>query len=360
VRKRWKILLGLGAAAFVAALTPILYVETQCRAPLPGFAAGAAFRSRLPDAAGRRAEAQTWLTYPEWSIVYSAETYGRYLSAGNPPSGFGHWRQIAGFWSGLCAVNRAAAAEGGSGDYKVMLYTIGLSFSAEMMVKGFYENSIGRLFEWIGGHRSQDDSYNAFVWRSYVAFMHETPWYRFPFGRVLSGEWRTASAGAPVRHWERRFALSLEYGVKALYAGLIGWASGATLGRDEPSLRFVARAEPDAIAAIDPQLRPVARLGDGLVAVEAPRYARFSTLLQRLSATPVEIVEIAGNDDIFVTLLVPASAHGPAGAFTLFEIPLEDRPGWRRLGLSVKVDRLLALLRAARTAGAELEHVYDY
>ena len=57
---------------------------------------------------------------------------------------------------------------------------------------------------------------------------------------------------------------------------------------------------------------------------------------------------------------MPANAHAPAGADTLFEIPLEDRPGWRRLGLSVKVDRLLALLRAARAAGAELEHVYDY
>ena len=360
MKKRWKILLGLAGVTFVAALTPILYVETQCRSPLPGFDAGTPFASRLLGDAGRRPEAQTWLTYPEWSIVYSAETYGRYLSAGNPPSGFGHWRQITGFWSGLCAVNRAAAAEGGSGDYKLMLYTIGLSFSAEMLVKGFYENTIGRLFEWLGGHDSQDDAYNAFVWRTYGGFMHETPWYRFPFGQALSGEWRTSSAGTPVRHWERRFALSLEYGVKSLYAGLIGWASGATLGRDEPTLRFVARAEPAAIAAIDPSLHPVARLGGGLIAVEAPRYARFSDLLQRLSARPIQLTEIAGNDDIFVTLLIPASAHAPAGAGTLFEIPLEDRPGWRRLGLAVKVPRLLPLLRAARAAHAELEHVYDY
>jgi hypothetical protein len=360
VKKRWKLLLGLGGVLLVAAATPIAYVETQCRSPLPGFDAGAPFRSRLPDAAGRRPEAQTWLTYPEWSIVYSAETYGRYLSAGNPPSGFGHWRQITSFWSGLCAVNRASAAEGGAGDYKVMLYTIGLSFSAEMMVKGVYENTIGRLFEWIGGHQSQDDVYNAFVWRTYGHFMHETPWYRFPFGQALSGLWRTSATGAGLRHWERRFALSLEYGVKAGYAGLIGWASGATLGRDEPSLRLVARAEPEAIAAVDPRLRPVARLGDGLVAVEAPRYEQLTMLLQRLSTTPIELIEIAGNDDIFVTLLIPAGAHAPAGAGTLFEIPLEDRPGWRRLGLSVKVARLLPLLRAARAAGGEIEHVYDY
>ena len=158
MRKRWKILLGLGGVLFVAALMPIVYVETQCTAPLPGLDAAGAFRSRLPDQAGRRPEAQTWLTYPEWYIVYSAETYGRYLAAGNPPSGFGHWRQISGFWSGLCAVNRASAASGGAGDAKVMLYTIGLSFSAEMLVKAAYENTFGRLAEWIGGQRSDDDA----------------------------------------------------------------------------------------------------------------------------------------------------------------------------------------------------------
>lgn len=360
MRKRWKILIGLAGGGFVAALVPVVYVETRCTAPLPGLEAGAPFASRLQGPAGRRPEAQTWLTYPEWSIVYSAETYGRYLAAGHRPSGFAHWRQISGFWSGLCAVNRASAAAGGSGDYKVMLYTIGLSFSAEMLVKGLYENTLGRLAEWIGGHRSADDAYNAQVWRHYGAFMHETPWYGFPFGRVLAGLWSTESGGAPVRHWERRIALSLEYGVKAGYAALIGWASGATLGRDERTLRFVARARPAALRAIDPRLRIVGPIDGGLTAVEAPRYAQFTDLLVRLAATPVELIEIAGNDDIFVTLIVPADYRAPAGALILLEIPLDDRPGWRRLGLSVKVPRLLALLRETRGRGGEIEHVYDY
>jgi hypothetical protein len=360
VKKRWKILLGLTGAAFVAALVPIVYVETQCTAPLPGLNAGPAFVSRLPDQAGRRAEAQTWLTYPEWSIVYEAETYARYLEAGGRPSGFAHWRQIRSFWSSLCTVNRAAATAGGSSHYKVLLYTIGISFSAELIVKAAYENTIGRLFEWIGGADSPDDRYNAGVWRTYGAFMHEIPWYRFPFGRALANEWGTSAGGAPVRHWERRFALTLEYGIKALYAKAIGWASGATLGQDERTLRFVAHAEPAAIAAIDPRLRPVQRLPGGFVAVEAPRYAQFSDLLERMARANVQLSEIAGNDDIFVTLILPDRVRPPAGTMTLFEIPLDDRPGWRRAGVTVPVPRLVPLLRATRAAGGSTEHVYDY
>jgi hypothetical protein len=360
MRKRWKILLGLGGAALVAALVPIAYVETSCTAPLPGLDATAVFRSRLAGPEGRRQESRTWLTYPEWYIVYSADSYGRYLAGGGRPSGFAYGRQISGFWSGLCAVNRASAPSGGAGDAKVMLYTIGLSFSAEMIVKAAYENTIGRLFEWLGGHRSADDAYNARIWQRYGAFMHETPWYRFPFGRAFTHLWSTESGGAPLRHWERRVALSLEYGVKAGYAALIGWASGAALGRDELTLRFVARAAPARLAAIDPRLRPVGRLGGGLTAVEAPRYAQFTELLRRLSAERIELVEIAGNDDIFVTLLAPDGYRAPPDMLTVLEAPLDDRPGWRRIGLTLKVPQLPGLIRGSRAGRAEIEHVYDY
>ena len=357
MRKRARILLCLTGTIVLGALAPILYVETRCTAPLAGLDSAAAFRSALPGGEGRRPEPRTWLTYPEWYIVYSADSYGRYLAAGNRPSGYAYARDISGFWSGLCAVNRASAPAGGAGDAKIMLYTIGLSFSAEMIVKGLYENSLGRLFEWIGGWESEDDRYNGAAWQSYGRFMHQIPWYRFPFGQALSGLWRTSAAGSPVRHWERRFALSLEYGVKAAYAALIGWASGAALGRDELTLRLVARGDP---AAVDRRFREVARLQGGLRVVEAPRYVQFTELMLRLSQTPVELAEIAGNDDIMVTLLLPARARPPAGTVTLIETPLADRPGWRRAGLSVKVERLLPLLRATRAAGGEVEHVYDY
>lgn len=360
MRKRWKIPLALLGAAVVAGLVPILYVETRCTAPLPGLDAAGAFHSRLQGPAGRRPEARTWLTYPEWYIVYSADSYARYLGAGGRPSAFPYFRQISGFWSGLCSVNRASAPAGGAGDAKVMLYTIGLSFSAEMLVKAAYENTLGRLAEWTGGHRSADDAYNAQVWQHYGAFMHEVPWYRFPFGRVFSHLWSTEAGGAGLRHWERRLALSLEYGVKAGYAALIGWASGATLGRDELTLRFVARATPAALARIDPRLNAVARLDGGLTAVESPRYAQFTDLIVALSATSVRISEIAGNDDIFVTFLVRGDYRPPEGALVILEQPLDDRPGWRRIGLNVKVPRLLALIRAARAGGGEIEHVYDY
>ena len=357
MKRRWKVLIGTVGALVALAAVPIVYIEAGCR----GDVAAAPTRSPLiSEKAWQREEARTWLTYPEWHIVYSADSFGRFLQK-NPPSGYSYLRDIRGFWSSYCAVNRASATSGGAGgSTRVMLYTIGLSFSAELLVKGFYENTIGRVFEWLGGWDSADDRYATKVQQRYGAFMHETPWYEFPFGRAFSGLWGTSEPRLKVRHWERRLALSAEYGVKAGYASLIGWASGASLGRDERTLRFVAEAKPGQLERIDPRFRSVARSGPDQVVVEAPRYAQFSDLLLKLSQTRVRLDEISGNDDIFLTALVPTNAQPAKGASQIMAMPLADRPGWKRVGLSTKVPALLPLIRTIRSSGGEIEHVYDY
>jgi len=357
VKKRWKIAIGLGAVALAAIVVPVLYIEAGCRAPIPGLEAGQDYRPMLqPDE--RRPEARTWLTYPEWHIVYSADSFGRHLAA-RPPSAYAYWPDISSFWSSYCLLNRATRGSDAAAEAKVMIHTIGISYSVELAVKAAYENTIGRLFEWAGGWPSQGDAYAARVQQRYGAFMHQTPWYRFPFGAALSGLWDIGTEPRPVRNWERRLALSAEYGVKAGYARLIDQATGATLGRDELSLRFVALAAPAALAAVDPRLKPV-RSERGLTVVEAPRYAEFTELLLKLADTRTELVEIAGNDDIFVTLLQPPGVALPTVGTAMLSMPLGDRPGWRRVGVTVKVPQLLDLLRQAQAGGGTIEHVYDY
>jgi hypothetical protein len=357
VKKRWKVAIGLGAVALAGILAPIFYIEGGCRRPLPGLEHVQDHVPLLP-LAEHRPEARTWLTYPEWHIVYSADSFGRHLRD-RPPSSFAYWRDIKGFWKSYCLLNRATLGRDAAGDAKVMIYTIGLSFSAEMAIKSIYENTLGRLFEWIGGWPSVDDRHAAKVQQDYGAFMHQTPWYRFPFGSAFGGLWRTDEDRRPIRHWERRFALSLEYGVKAGYAKVIDKASGATLGRDELSLRLVTTAPPVAVAAVDRRLKPV-RSEFGRTVVEAPRYAEFTELVEKLAASRVGLVEIAGNDDIFVTLLVPPGVKAPGPGLAILSMPLGERPGWRRIGVTVKVPQLLDLVRHARRSGSELEHVYDY
>jgi hypothetical protein len=348
-KRRFRKRYALALLFFALILWPILYIELGCG---PSAQAAAPYRPLLANAADRRPEARTLLTYPEWHIVYSAESLGRHLTD-KPPSGYRYFRDIGSFWSSYCALNRAADP-GDAGDAKVMLYTIGISFSAEMAVKAAWENTVGRLFEWIGGYRSAEDRYAAGVQQRYGAFMHETPWYRFPFGQAFTGLWRTDFGG--VRGVERRVALSLEYGVKTGYAKLIGWASGTALGADAVRMRLVLDATPEEVAAIDPRLKIVSTGAQGTV-VDAPRYAQFTDIAQKIAAAGIAFREIAGNDDIFLTVLAPASKQAGKPLLTM---ALGDRPGWERRGYLVKVPALSATLAALPAEGATLEHIYDY
>jgi hypothetical protein len=357
VKRRWKIVLSASGVLLALALAPIITIETTCRSPIEGLDTGG-YQPLVRDAAWKRSEARTWLTYPEWHIVYSAESFGHYLER-NPPSGYHYLRDVRGFWSSYCAMNQAAAGQVTVGD-RLMLYTIGLSFSAELMIKAAYENTIGRTSEWLGGWHSADDRYATQVQQRYGIFLHEIPWYEFPFGQAFSGLWRTSEPHEKFRHWERRLALSSEYGVKAGYAKLIGWASGASLGRDERTLRFVAVADPKTLTAVDPRLTVVGTLGKGELIVEAPRYAHFTDLLTKLSKSPVELKEISGNDDVLLTLLLPPRAPVPGPGAHLLTIPMDDPPGWQRIALSVKVPDLLPILNHAQLNGERVEHVYDY
>jgi hypothetical protein len=76
---------GIGFAALVvAALIPVVFTETVCNAPVD--AQAEPFKSVL-DPADRREEVNTYLTYPEWSIVHAYEDFaaGR-ARAANPIS----------------------------------------------------------------------------------------------------------------------------------------------------------------------------------------------------------------------------------------------------------------------------------
>jgi hypothetical protein len=358
LKKRWKIAIGLGGLLLATIVVPIAYVETACRGPSPTVRPDEPYERLLTAGPGIRKEARTWLTYPEWHIVYSAESYGRFLDS-RPPSAFPYFRHIGGFWSSYCALNKVTSLSAGTGEAKVMIYTIGISYTIELGLKGLYEKTIGRVFEWTAGSRSAGDAYSASVQKRYGAFMNETPWYEFPFGEALRGAWRTRETSQFVRNGERRAVLSLEYGAKAGYASIIGWASNSTLGPDQRTLRMLLPAGAG-VGAVDPRIRIVGRTRQGLAVAEVPRYAQLTDILGKLAASGIDPLEIAGNDDIFLTVLAPGSARPATGATLLLSMPLDDRPGWSRLGLSTKVVRLGPLLRSVRAGGGEIEHVYDY
>lgn len=346
VRAVWKwtkrISLGL-LLVILCLLAPIGFNEIACRSAVQPNT----YTAILPPE-HHRPEARSLLTYPEWHIVHAYDDYAEVISKRDPHD-YAYLRSIAGFWRSLCALSRAAGAHGGfDGDTKTMIYVIGVSFSLELLAKAAYEETLGRLATWVRGEgQSALDQLSAQQARGYARFLQQTPWYRWDFSGsnldLLKGD------RGSFRDAERSFALRTENRVKAVYADAIA-AAVASVGFDELTLRMVVGGYDLALADVS----YIADLPEGTV-VETPRYRALTHVMVQMADAGVNFVEIAGNDDIMLTVLSDAPDFDRAIA----SLPRQGYGDYRHL-VMLKVTELGARLRAYAAAGVQVEHIHDY
>lgn len=325
-------------------------------------------RARLAAEPGyARDGGQTFLTHPEWYIVYNSEEFAAY-TADHLPTGFPFLASIGQYWAHHIEVRRVMGHRYPfNPGYHVMLVVIGASYSAELMLKGLYETTIGRIAGWTsGGALSDEDRYAQAVAADYGRFVHERPFYEYPFGAKLVGLWREQALFGqhPLRKLERRFLLSIEYGFKTVYGALIRALTRAAYGVQDSRIRFVVAGWSEALAGRHPRVELVRPLGDGLALVATPRFDAFRDVMLALAAdtASAEIREIAGNDEIFFTGLAPVGwQYAGVRGQVEYAVPVPTDPSRERIAVRVSVRQLLPLLRELTANGTvAVDHIYDY
>jgi hypothetical protein len=343
---RWiRRLVLLVVALVISLLSPVAYVEVMCRPQ-----GAVAPYAPLVGADWQRPEGRTLLTYPEWHIVHAYADYAEVTRSGDPHD-FGFFSSIADFWSSTCALAKASGPHGGfPWETKQMVYVIGVSFTAELGLKAAYEESVGRLFAALRGpDPALLDAVSAEQAAEYAVFLQQVPWYKWDFRRDAAE--LDALTHATLRDRERALALGLEYRAKAAYAGVIAAAVSA-VGEDQLRLRAVVDDMPaDALAAL-PDVQVIETRAEGIV-IEAPRYRAFTRLAESIAEAEGSFVEIAGNDDILLTMITDQ----PAAEGAIHSFARQGNPGYRHLVL-IPVADLADTLRGLPEVA--LEHIHDY
>jgi hypothetical protein len=278
-------------------------------------------------------------------------------------SHFNYLGHIFGFWRSFCTINRAVPATESRTEVKTMIYIIGVSYSIEYAIKGLYENTIGRVFEWIRGEkRTPQDDYARAVLQDYAAFLYTIPWYKYPFRDKLNG-FMAISTPTPstARTIERGFALGSEYFIKIGYAALIQKALDASNDDEPRDIMFVVGTLPPEVLAAEPRIKPIRALSPQWQLVQTPRYKDFTEIVLGLLDRGIPLAEIAGNREIMVTVIAPDAAKlDVKDATELFSLELDAKPGFRRAGLKARIDRLVEIAKDLKARGASIEHFYDY
>ena len=309
-------------------LIPLLFVAMTAQAATPPE------HVRPPD--------QTFLTYPEWFLVFSPAEYAAFVRT-EPPSRFpflGHIRQ---FWQGYDAVWKATRGkyEFNAG-YHLMIMVIGTSTTGEYAVRSAYETLVGRMAELTRRHgMTEEDRLGARVAQEYVDFIRIWPWYEFDFTSRLEQLWTDTSFWGPdpIRKFERKYWLTTEYAGKAVYGWMI---KKATKGIYE---------DPKPVTAVQVRNGPLVLL---------PRYEAFMKSATELAKSGATFEEIAGNRGPILVSVLSQDASAQVPYHVLLRQPILTQPGTERLLIEMPVSSLAeALVRFDRKPW-KLEHVYDF
>ena len=318
----------------------------------------------------RRPLEDSYFSYPEWYIVWSYEERAQYLPK-NLPSGFPYFASISQYWRSYCFICGLTQSrhQFNFGDH-LSSFVLGGSFALEYSIRGAYEQTVGRASEWTSSHELvEEDAYAARVAREYADFVYIRPFYEFHFAHALKQLWKETPLWGkhPLRKWERKFILSVDYGLESIYAWILEKASHLTYGAESGETYAWIENAPETIFHEFPRIKvdqeKTKALGRQSFVVSIPRYQEFTDLAVKLAAKDVHFVQIAGNNEIMLTVVAPKewSYDLPSSEGSLlFTEDFLTQPNVKRIALECPVRSLHSVLNHLASGGIKIEHIYDY
>jgi hypothetical protein len=310
---------------------------------------------------------QTFLTFPEWFLVFSPAELADHLKS-NRPSSFPFIGHSGQFWSSYKAVTDETIARKMpfNAGYHLMVMVIGVSTTVEYAIKFAYESTIGRLTEGFTFQKIAEDKFAAQYAQDYVDFIRDLPWYQYDFLKQLRTLWATVpnQEGHSIRKWERRFSLTTELLLKAGYGKLIGLATGSIY--DTPLLvtSVVVTPSDTLIAAKSsafPAIQVLKQFSTNQSLITIPRYEKFTAYAKQLAQANLNFVEIAGNQTIILVSLIGPQNWAPTLTDkVLIEQPILTLKDRKRIVATVKVKDLAQALRTWSAQQVQVEHLFDY
>jgi FAD/FMN-containing dehydrogenase len=308
-----------------------------------------------------RDEAQTFLTVPEWYLVFNPKEYADYLEAENDPSDFPFYASIDEYWT-LYDRSMKLVSEGyaENEEYNTMLDVIGMSITLEYTAKMLYENTVGQMFSWFSnGTMSDDEKMIIQAQRAYSDMIYDKAWYEFSFMPWVKKVWSVSNTAESnwLRKVERKLFFTLEFTFKAGYASLIEWAAKASY--EEPVTEIYLLTSTQETLQPSKDLKIVAEQGNKKL-ISVTRWGVFTKTILELREKNIDIIEIGGNDEIAVSVLnKKKDFHFPSGELLYSSRVVTDNDVERQVYL-LPVKSLLPFVKEAMEKGVEVEHVFDY
>lgn len=300
----------------------------------------------------------TFLSYPEWHLVFCPEEQALYFKNKTATS-FDFMKQTHQIWEGYEIVNNQVKKNFKPNEgYHLMIWVIGVSSSAEYGIKSWYETVVGKLTD-TEKTITDEDKFNAYFTDDYVKFIKDKPWYEYDFKSKLRELWSNTSFFDSyfLRKMERKYILTSELLVKYGYGKLIGMGSQSIYGKAKETTPVVLADYPKSSTYKIEQA-----FGDSCVLINLPRYHRFNAEICKLVKNGAKVKEVGGNTSaILVTVLADKKYYNAVpSAKKLFVQPIPSFDKQKRIGYAVLIPNLDEFISQMDKENIQIEHIYDF
>jgi len=315
----------------------------------------------VPQADIRPAD-QTFLTYPEWFLVFSPAEQADYFTI-HTSTTFPYMKHISQMWGGYSIMyDQIKGNYPFNTGYHMMIMVIAGSTTLEYGIKSFYETIIGRLTDTGSDEEmTAEDQFNAGYQHDYVKFIEALPWYEYDFIQQLRSLWSNTSISGPhfLRKLERRYYLTTELIIKSGYGRLIGLGSQSAYGTASLQTAVVIDQPKNALDTTG--THSIKILHKDMIIAQLPRYAEFNTAVCKLAERGISFYEVAGNKGaIMLTVLTTKPLPQNDLYKRLFTQEIVTKPGLNRIALVTTVTNLSNTVKTLLKDKVTIEHVYDY
>jgi hypothetical protein len=306
-----------------------------------------------------RSADQTFLTFPEWFLVFSPEEQAEYFQK-HTASTFPFASHTSQLWDSYKIINQQIKGNFPvNTGYHFMIWVIATSTTVENGAKSLYETIIGRLTD-THDVITAEDKFNADFTRSYVNFIKDRPWYEFDFKTQLKTLWGSVPFFGDhfLRKAERRYALTFELTVKFLYGKLIGVGTKTVYDVALPTTAVLVDKMP---MGFSPQ-NVIKQFDNQTVLINLPRYDKFNAAACELSKEGINFLEVAGNNSaILFSIIVPSDfSVNDEKLQVVFTQPIASDLTRKRIALAVPVPDLSTVLLSLTTQNVFIEHIFDF
>jgi FAD/FMN-containing dehydrogenase len=301
-----------------------------------------------------KSEEQGILSIPEWYLVFNPIEYTNFIKTNNP-SNFDYFGSIQEYWK-LYDRSKMLVSKNypSNEEYVSMLNIIGISFTVEYTLKGFYEKTIGRFFSlFFNGQKSDEEQIIEQANQAYCQFIFDEPWYKFNFLHWVKkiGSVSNTQNSNFVRKWERISFFTMEFLFKALYAQLLEW--GAKMAYDEPIVHNYVILKNGNI-----NTQSLSKVTDRFEIIQFSRWGKFTNELLNLTKNK-EVVEISGNKNIMVSI-VGYNVLSQFDSNLIFESNKFDIHKMKRFYYYIPTDKIQLFKEDCNRNNMKIEHFYDF